>query len=349
MKQLTDEFKTMIVNWLKVFQECSANPTGNPLVILKDGELDLLDNIFEVVDLVLDRLKLNDVRFLSAKKDSDQKMIEGRKKDVGNLTNEDVAAKPMFRRTMVMRMKVAKKRIRLPAWIVCGRGGTDAPVAPMEGEVFPKELSCGCCSLVLLSREHISLMLGLIAGICLIPFDLTSSPDPIFILLTFLMVVSLVLLLARFEEVDAIQTLEREVRQLQAKTEKVQKESEEIKVFWEEVQQVADIWLYRTVPRLDLHKEVHVCLEDSKSGKDLLKALAQANEGFAYIEDSIGDVMLWHGKQGQLTKDTKTSFQKALNNAVTNISDNQDVSVIAKTDMKQLTYERKSIKPLAPS
>merc|ERR1712151_656518 len=99
----------------------------------------------------------------------------------------------------------------------------------------------------------------------------------------------------RFEEVDAIQTLEREVRQLQAKTEKVQKESEEIKEFWEEVQQVADIWLYRTVPRLDLHKEVHVCLEDSPSGSDLIVALKTANKGFAYIEDSIGEVNLWHG------------------------------------------------------
>merc|ERR1711879_633279 len=155
------------------------------------------------------------------------------------------------------RMARPKKRFRIPAWLTLGKGGSGQSLE-VQADGFPREVYCGCCSFILLSQEHLALILGMLVGLIVFILEIFmndgGSISFIVLLFTFLVESSILLLLARFEEVDAIQTLEREVRQLKDQTDKVQQQSEQMKKFWEEVQHITDIWLFRTVPRLDLHK-----------------------------------------------------------------------------------------------
>lgn len=58
---------------------------------------------------------------------------------------------------------------------------------------------------------------------------------------------------------------------------------EQMHEFWGNVQTTTDLWLNRTVPRLDLVKEIHSHLEDAP-GEDLIQFISVANN---HIEDFI--------------------------------------------------------------
>merc|ERR1719476_471979 len=88
--------------------------------------------------------------------------------------------------------------------------------------------------------------------------------------------VCLLVVLYRFEDLDTIQQLEREVKELAKQNQHVEQQREKMREFWNNAQQLTELWLYRTVPRLDLYKEIHSQLEDSSS-EDLLAHISQAN------------------------------------------------------------------------
>jgi len=139
-----------------------------------------------------------------------------------------------------------------------------------------------------------------------------EQPNKWMILYILLIETCLAMLLVRFEEIDKVQQLQREFRQLKEHTERLDQKSKEMKASWQEVQLVTEIWLYRTVPRLDLHKEVHCLMEGELGGEDMLTHLACANSSLEHIEGRIGAIALWHGK-GSLDMADKTGFSNAVN------------------------------------
>lgn len=118
----------------------------------------------------------------------------------------------------------------------------------------------------------------------------------------------LFLMLLRFEELDTIQQLEREVKELEETTKQVEEQNEKMNEFWNSAQELTELWLYRTVPRLDLYKEVHSQLEDAES-EDLLANLRQANSALENLESTIGAIEDWRN-DGCITSDDKKHFGK---------------------------------------
>merc|ERR1719160_567196 len=99
--------------------------------------------------------------------------------------------------------------------------------------------------------------------------------------------ICIVVLLTRFEELDVIQQLEREVAELKKAEQNVQQQREKMHEFWSQAQQLTELWLYRTVPRLDLYKEVHSHLEDAPE-KDLNRWMQIANGQLEKVEENLG-------------------------------------------------------------
>lgn len=123
--------------------------------------------------------------------------------------------------------------------------------------------------------------------------------------------ICLAVLLVRFEEIDVIQQLEREVEELKKAEKNVQQQREKMHEFWSNAQQLTELWLYRTVPRLDLYKEVHSHLEDA-APEELLLWMAKANEQLENIDRNLGELMNWRN-EGALSIEAKKNFGKTIN------------------------------------
>merc|ERR1719487_2155294 len=123
--------------------------------------------------------------------------------------------------------------------------------------------------------------------------------------------ICLVVLLIRFEEIDVIQQLEREVKELKKAEQNVQEQREKMHQFWSQAQQLTELWLYRTVPRLDLYKEVHSHLEDAPY-EDLNKWMNQANVQLENIDKNLGQLTDWRN-EGTLSLEAKKNFGKTIN------------------------------------
>merc|ERR550525_2080777 len=123
--------------------------------------------------------------------------------------------------------------------------------------------------------------------------------------------ICLLVMLYRFEEIDIIQQLEREVKELAKQNRQVEQQREKMHEFWSNTQQLTELWLYRTVPRLDLYKELHSQLED-QSSDDLLTSISSTNRMLEELDHRIGALEAWRN-DGALKSDDKKQFGKAIN------------------------------------
>merc|ERR1719401_2008374 len=123
-----------------------------------------------------------------------------------------------------------------------------------------------------------------------------QGPPTEFFLLSLIEIVTaevcLFVMLCRFEEIDTIQQLEREVKELAKQNEHIEKQRERMREFWSNAQQLTELWLYRTVPRLDLYKELHSQLEDAEP-QDLLMNISSANQQLEELDHNLGPLEDW--------------------------------------------------------
>merc|ERR550525_1895144 len=112
----------------------------------------------------------------------------------------------------------------------------------------------------------------------------------------------------KFEEIDTVQKLEREVQELKAQNAEVSEQREKMKEFWTSAQNLTELWLYRTVPRLDLYKELHSQLEDVNE-EDLLTDISGANDALENLESRLG-ALEYRRNDGALKTEDKKLFGK---------------------------------------
>ena len=55
----------------------------------------------------------------------------------------------------------------------------------------------------------------------------------------------------RFEEVDVIQQLEREVKDLKKTSDEVEEQHQKMNDFWSNAMELSELWLYRTVAKFN--------------------------------------------------------------------------------------------------
>jgi len=325
-EQLLRQFKRFCSNWLHVFEECSIDPINYPKKVIGQKDLEDCTTISEVADLCLDRLKKTEVRFISTQRDQDAQLLRKNKNEYRRMTQTERASRllelPAPSVSSASLQQGGGGRKRRISWLQFG-GPRQIYIrsSPNNKDPYPKEIRCFCGHLIILSFEHAKLLLGVFAGFVLMAYDIyvlaTSKQKRDFLQKVweitdlFAAEVCLIVMLTRFEELDIIQQLEREVKELARQNEQVEKQREKMTEFWSNAQQLTELWLYRTVPRLDLYKEVHNQLEDSAK-EDLLNHMAGANQQLEDLERKLGELKDWK-QDGQISPETKKLVGKTIN------------------------------------
>eukprot|EP00440_Ansanella_granifera_P050831 gb/GFBE01055091.1/.p1 GENE.gb/GFBE01055091.1/~~gb/GFBE01055091.1/.p1 ORF type:complete len:536 (+),score=158.55 gb/GFBE01055091.1/:1-1608(+) len=317
--QLLKQFRRFCINWLNVFEECSIDPVNCPKRVVTADELKRCTSIVEVADLCLERLRITEVRFISIQRDQDAQLIRKNKHEYRRITDHSVRASAVLALPAPSASSsAAASRLRSiwPSWFALGGPKEFSFKSSPTQDKFPKEIRFGCGYLVILSFEHARLLLGIVAGLFLIMYDISgifSSRRIGLMSMADILVaeVCLIVMLIRFEELDIIQQLEREVKELARQNQQVEQQREKMTEFWSNAQQLTELWLYRTVPRLDLYKEVHSQLEDAPK-EDLLTNISGANQKLEDLDRQLGALEGWR-KDGNVSSDDKKVFGKAIN------------------------------------
>uniref|UniRef100_A0A7S1Q8N8 Uncharacterized protein n=1 Tax=Alexandrium catenella TaxID=2925 RepID=A0A7S1Q8N8_ALECA len=322
--KLLMQFRRFCTNWLKVFEECSIDPVECPKRVVLEEELNRCTSIGDVADLCLERLRVTEVRFISIQRDQDAQMLRRNRNEFRRISMAPSAGTftlPSPRPQTVSTSEPAgqtqgRRRI---SWLALGSGYGFKMGGASEGEDgFPKEFRFGCGRLVVLSREHFMLICVFIVGSLVVLLEIYQLKNAarrvmsnlLSIVEIFVAEVCVVTMLLKFEELDMVQQLEREVKELARQNEQVEKQRERMAEFWGSAQQLTELWLYRTVPRLDLYKEVHSLLEDTE--EDTLMKISSANMQLEELESGLGALEAWRS-DGNISIDDKKCFGKAIN------------------------------------
>jgi hypothetical protein len=327
---LLTNFRSFVGNWLKVFKECSIDPIHNPKHILKDEELQACSNIESICNLLLPRLRCTEVKFITIRQEQDKQQLKKNRKEFRRLTATAIdpnalegGASSSFesqstRRELATQLAPSLSSRRRMGW--CSFGAFGCGCSSSRGaDGYPKEARCGCFRLILLSRAHSSLIFGWIFGLLILALEVSRSfrADKeahlrLRVLLEMVIVqVCIAVLLIRFEELDVVQQMEREIRDLKRAEQEVTQQKEKMHEFWSSAQELTELWLYRTVPRLDLYKEVHELLADAPSDK-VNVWMEEGNRRLALVDSNLGDLSNWRNA-GNLSLEAKKAFGKKIN------------------------------------
>lgn len=207
-------------------------------------------------------------------------------------------------------------------WYKCSRVKLELNLAE-DGSSFPYVAYIGFASIIFFSKDHTYLVGAFFA--CTGGF-ITQFFQPEIslanLVLFAIVVVSIFMVLLRFEFIDEVLRLESEVNDLKQRTGALEEKQKRMAVFWADVQNLADLWLHRTVPRLEVIKEAHSHLEDAKP-EDILNLLSQTNQALKQLEASVGPRHLWL-KDGGITEADKKRFGEGIHA----LADNKDLPAV---------------------
>lgn len=294
------EFRRFCANWLLVFKECSIDPVKSPKVVMTTEELMQCQTIDEVADLCQERLRVTEVRFISVQRDQDTRVLQKSQKTLKRLATNAPKGAPT---------SLALTRMSNILGQVTGVFSEGAGACQSK-----------CSSPIFVSPQHMRLAVlfffgaGLLVLKTYMSIDISrhiSQDSAAMIALLLLVQLSVTLLLVRFEEIDAVQKLEREVKELKQQRDAVEKQQKTMAEFWGTAQQLTDLWLYRTVPRLELFKEIQCHLEDAEE-EEWSGNLAGANQWLESLEAKLGPLADWRN-DGTVGLEDKKLFGRQIN------------------------------------
>ncbi|CAE7759891.1 KCNH6 [Symbiodinium sp. KB8] len=290
---LRHELCSFVDLWLRVYGEASIDPDKrlqfdcSVLGKCKTAEelLRAAQNITQSAGTMVGDSYESHMRTLNALKDSEPPAAHGRREQIRRSLREP---------TYVTRRS---------SWWHCLPGRCYFDRAASEDRLV--DLSCCICRLQLLSADHALLLLALLVGIVLIAvtalfpllstdrtwrkvgvdFLLDAAPVAIY-------VVCLAMLLARIERISALIAMRREVYQAQEMQIFAGAVKDDLLSHWAAVSDITDLWCNRTLPRLELLKELH-CQLSSSSPEQLATSLRDLNGRLCKLEDAVGDVKDW--------------------------------------------------------
>jgi hypothetical protein len=212
----------------------------------------------------------------------------------------------------------------------CGRlGPRTGDGARAISTDWPLRVGFLCGSLTVLSRRHLNHLLYFVVDLLLIGWELFNQQTytGLLVIANFACVIST---LACFEQIDEIAKLQQRIAKYQTKSEKVKEDFKQATDNWEKVQQLHDLWNYRTMPFLAIMGKIHHALDDmdreiSHEGPrndKRLKWLEHANQCLEALDQKLGLANDWT-KPGN--DEWKATIGRQLKNAER--SDNVDTLI----------------------
>lgn len=331
--EVLEQFRRFCMNWMEVFKEASIDPVGRPAIIVTEEEMMRCTTVAELCELCAERLKTHSVAFMSTKREKMAIDMDKNKKKLNQRAGRRLMniAEPQKTKNNARddsdddddydesklnvregdpvseKSKMVAKGV---GWFECGSVGCGLGKGEAADDGYPVSLLLGCVRLSLLSRAHLQLIVGFLLGLVSIAVLIAASLALIAVFVIISMI-GLVFILMRFSDIDIIEQLKREVGTLEVEKKTVEKQKEEMNEFWGDAQKLTDLWRHRTVPRLDLYKEVHVHLEDVPE-QDLVKDLRALNKSLEGVEQKLGALKDWRAG-GEITEKDKAAFSTSIN------------------------------------
>lgn len=332
------QFKLLAVRWFEVLQECSIDPVEYPFCPIRPDEFDNCNSVEEVCNHCLRKLEdaptlgliigkeRENVKCLMNDNEKEVQRLQtgGEGPGLGGVDNPADALEQGFG---VHARDVKGQTMRTsccPSWIVIGHTDCKFCQKAESNDGYPRTCGCICTKVIINSPDQVKLLAGWLLGCLLVIFHIIwlgvqakKNAGVIFAFLFHMLAVSsfivcLFVVLVKFDDIDFVQQMEVEIRELDNKTGQVKKQSEEQKEFWNKVQDLNGVWLYRTIPRLDLLETVSHKLEDSKP-EEMKRMLAISNQALDALEKTVGAIENWKGEA--MSDDDKQKFAKHLKKA----------------------------------
>eukprot|EP00929_Paragymnodinium_shiwhaense_P008435 TRINITY_DN112392_c0_g1_i1.p1 TRINITY_DN112392_c0_g1~~TRINITY_DN112392_c0_g1_i1.p1 ORF type:complete len:606 (+),score=147.35 TRINITY_DN112392_c0_g1_i1:195-2012(+) len=201
------------------------------------------------------------------------------------------------------------------SWFGCGSVGVGCSQSE-ETDGYPWDCRCICAHVVFLSQDHVTLCLGLASAAGLVALDAINREDgrdisQIRIASASFYMLAILNLLVQYEQIDTVQRLVNQMAELEEENRRVQERHDQMRQFWQNTQQLLDLWVHRTMPRLNLLGEVHEHLEEEAHSDTYVQTMQDANMAIEALESKLPELTLWR-QDGGLSDGAKKSFSARL-------------------------------------
>jgi len=316
------QFKQFVLQWLDVFSECSIDPVAKPLQVVSADDLEACKKASELAAYVAGRVKDSEVKIVSRQREKDQEDISKCRsmwKTMKSLHKSAFKKKDKMLNDQEESRDIENPKDGVPpmpkhGWVHFGKNADISMVRDDDG-MWPIVINLRCMKILLLSQQHIQLMIAFFLGfpIFFLEIDLALQRGAVQRSLPYALAVEVIIcmvciafVLYEFVDIDVVQQLEQEVQDLEAAQIRVEFKRQQMKRFYEKAQQVSDLWLNRTIPRMELMKQFHGEIEDS-SHDELFALLFAINAEMGKLERSLPPLHTWenetplgHAKKSQL-------------------------------------------------
>eukprot|EP00929_Paragymnodinium_shiwhaense_P029577 TRINITY_DN16910_c0_g1_i2.p1 TRINITY_DN16910_c0_g1~~TRINITY_DN16910_c0_g1_i2.p1 ORF type:complete len:558 (-),score=59.90 TRINITY_DN16910_c0_g1_i2:156-1829(-) len=301
--QLLREF---IRHWLTAFSEASVNPRRHPLVIeMPPGAFDQAVSLQELTNLVKEKLAVTSVHLLEHSLKRHKSLVDAVEKQMES-ASADAPPSESSASSFALQTKVEDilsrvergERVRCSWLICCGDSDCSWRCEPTEDSIM--NISCKFCSFSVINAEHFTMLCAFIAATTLCVWTIGRaqlwesertmtkelkmlfgiSPIALFALAVFV-------LLMNIERISIVARVEEETRRCQKIQEQAEQWRLEIKDFWMSVQDRIDFWRERTIPRLELLKELHESLTDEPA-LSIMSSLEGTNRRLEKLGKALG-------------------------------------------------------------
>jgi hypothetical protein len=320
----------------------------------------------------MEALKAFEVKFLEETREEDAEKIEKIKTSWGKMKSSHKKAKSTWEAvcgnqseseanestTLNIQLTATgaleKKTFR---WVQWGSGEGYGKLGPDElepGEHFPLKVNCCCClTIILLSIEHLKLILSFLAGfgVLFVETQLVDKGEMKKLMLGEIIfcMIGNAFILYDFLDIDIVQKLEKQLAEAKAEQKALDEKRSSIQTFYANLEDLSETWLHHTLLRLELMKHIHEELS-VKSPSEGCELLQKVNPRVEELEASLPPLDAW------LTKDAvnymKTGDEKVFGEALTQLSQSMSsqgveatMDYLSKT-AAALTLETNRVAPL---
>ncbi|CAE7237176.1 unnamed protein product, partial [Symbiodinium sp. KB8] len=327
-----ESFISFIVQYLAIFEECAVDPIHEPYILATEEELrSKCASAAEIAELVGNRAKAKEVRFLGNHVEEAKKKASGLRQKWKKVTH---VPRKVLRLTGLGRWVKRRKNPKTGDEEE-GSFGTfshGAVAEPRELKWFRIDIGCGIgietagdedegsfpvqihgflFSCTVLSPEHVQLLVSIVTGIPLLILSCVAVREYSRALTCSIAVALLCtsFVLYDFLEIDAVQRMEIQIQEMQAAVAMVQQRRERMLEFFGKLHQLADLWLYRTLPRLEFMKMLSESLQDAEDA-DMAKHLQEIVAKVGILEDSLMPLSAW--ESDQMSRETKKGLADSI-------------------------------------
>lgn len=307
--EMLEQLRRFVIAWFQAFAGTLINPRDNALLSGAERELSKCATVQAICDAAMKRLEGNSVAFRFQMPNSSPVL---RHRTIEDGSSASFASAPAEARALCG-----------VSWVSCGRFPCCRRRRSPSVNGMPVTFLLGCMKLKILSRSHLNLLLAFLADILLVFFEMYNDRWSNFILVI-INEACIVSMLACFEQINEIAQLEQQIQVFEQRSEEVGQRRDEAKESWEKVQQLHDLWLFRTLPSLTIMGKVHTHLGlmdmdrttkaggRAEGGDPRLEFLRKANEGLSSLQRKLGTLEDWRTAKEPLAAEWKDSIGKQL-------------------------------------